>query len=74
MLSDATGYSSSYASRYYMQRMHSEHGKRGYIKASLSVSTANQCVITAKTRLGPRNDNIDFECDVFYTTNYNITF
>lgn len=57
---DATGYSSNYASRYYAQRMHGEQEIRGYIKASLSVSTANQCIIAVRTRLGPRNDNIDF--------------
>jgi len=30
------------------------------MKLSISVSTANQCIIAAKTRVGPRNDNIDF--------------
>jgi len=58
---DATGYSSNYASRYYIQRMHDEQEKRSYIKASISISTVNQCILAAKIRLGPRNDNIDFE-------------
>ena len=58
---DATGYSSNYASRYYVHRMHDKQEKRNYIKASLSVSTINQCILAVKVRLGPRNDNIDFE-------------
>lgn len=58
---DSTGYSSSHASLYYAQRMHGERATRTYIKASLSVSTANQAVMAVKARLGPRNDNIDFE-------------
>jgi len=66
---DATGYSSNYASRYYIQRMHGEKEKRSYIKASISVSSVNQCILAAKIRLGPRNDNIDFEWLVRQSTN-----
>lgn len=58
---DSTGYSSTHASRYYAQRMHEEHETKCYIKTSLSVCTVNQCILAVKARLGPRNDNIDFE-------------
>ena len=58
---DSTGYSSTHASRYYVQRMHGELERRNYIKASLSICTVNQCILAVKARLGPRNDNIDFE-------------
>ena len=57
---DATGYSSTYASRYYALRIHSEIAKRHHVKASLSISTANQCIIAARARLGPRSDHLDF--------------
>jgi hypothetical protein len=57
---DSTGYSSNYASRHYIQRIHKELEVRNHIKTSISVSTASQCVLAAKKRLGPRNDNIDF--------------
>jgi len=57
---DSTGYSSNYASRYYVQRMHGEQERRSYIKASLSVDTNTQCILSVKPRPGPRNDNIDF--------------
>jgi len=58
---DSTGYSSTHASRYYVQRMHGELERRNYIKASLSICTVSQSVLAVKARLGPRNDNIDFE-------------
>ena len=58
---DSTGYSSTHASSYYVQRIHGELERRNYIKASLSVCTVSQCILAVKTRLGPRNDNIDFE-------------
>ena len=57
---DSTGYSSNYASRYYIQRIHKDIEVRSYIKTSISVSTASQCVLAAKIRLGPRHDTIDF--------------
>lgn len=58
---DSTGYSSNYASRYYAWRITGESRCRNYIKTSISVSTVNQCILAARVRLGPRNDNIDFE-------------
>jgi hypothetical protein len=58
---DATGYSSNYASRHYLWRIGlGNYTKRKYVKLSLSVCTDSQCIIAAKSRLGPRNDNIDF--------------
>lgn len=58
---DSTGYSSNYASRHYLWRIGlGKYNRRNYMKLSISVSTANQCIIAAKTRVGPRNDNIDF--------------
>lgn len=58
---DATGYSSNYASRHYLWRIGlGNYTKRKYVKLSISVCTDTQCIIAAKARLGPRNDNIDF--------------
>jgi hypothetical protein len=58
---DATGYSSNYASRHYLWRIGlGSYTKRKYAKLSISVCTDTQCIIAAKARLGPRNDNIDF--------------
>ncbi|MEM7816049.1 MAG: transposase [Candidatus Aenigmatarchaeota archaeon] len=58
---DSTGYSSTHASVYYAQRMHGEQERKTYIKTSLAVCTVNQSILAVKTRLGPRNDNTDFE-------------
>ena len=59
---DATGYSDSRASRHYLWRIGcGNYTMRKYIKLSISVCTDSQCIIAAKTRLGPRNDHIDFE-------------
>jgi hypothetical protein len=58
---DATGYSSNRASSHYLWRVGlGSYTKRKYVKLSLSICTDSQCVIAAKSRLGPRNDNIDF--------------
>jgi hypothetical protein len=59
---DATGYSSNCASRHYLWRIGlGSYTKRKYVKLSISVCTDNQCIMAAKARLGPRNDNIDFK-------------
>jgi len=58
---DATGYSSSHASRHYLWRIGlGDYTKRKYVKLSISVCTDTQCILAVKARLGPRNDNIDF--------------
>ena len=58
---DSTGYSSNHASRHYMWRIGlGEYERRKYVKLTISVSTVSQCILAAKTRLGPRNDCIDF--------------
>ena len=58
---DSTGYSASYASRHYLWRIGlGSYTRRKHIKLSISVNTDNQCIIAAKPRLSPRNDNIDF--------------
>jgi len=72
---DATGYSSSCASRHYLWRIGlGSYTRRKYVKLSISVCTGTQCIIAAKARLGPRNDNIDFSGLARKSASLNPTF
>ena len=58
---DSTGYSGSHASRHYLWRIGlGSYTKRKHVKLSISICTDAQCIMAAKARIGPRNDNIDF--------------
>lgn len=57
---DASGFSSSYASRYYIERIKEGSWCRHYLKGSLAVDVERQLVVAARLRKSPSNDYIDF--------------
>lgn len=60
---DSTGFETSYMSYYYANRWNRQDKRkhRRYLKASIAIDTDSQYILAEKIRLGPRNDNIDFE-------------
>lgn len=60
---DSSGFETNYMSYYYANRWNREDKRkhRRYLKASIAIDTESQYILAQRIRLGPRNDNIDFE-------------
>lgn len=60
---DSSGFETSYMSYYYANVWHYQDKRkyRRYLKVSIAIDTHSQYVLAQKIRLGPRNDNVDFE-------------
>jgi len=57
---DSTGFSSGYASRYYIDRIEGKSEVRNFMKASMAVDLKRQLVLSLKIRKAPANDSRDF--------------
>jgi transposase len=57
---DATGYTSSYASKYYQKRLRQKVTCRSFLKSSILIHTPKQLVLVLKNRVSPSNDSKDF--------------
>jgi len=57
---DSTGFSSGYASTYYVKRAGGRDEVRSFIKASIAIDLKKQVVISLKLRKAPANDSRDF--------------
>ena len=60
---DSSGFETSYMSYHYANVWNRQDKRkyRRYLKASIAIDTDSQYILSQKMRLGPRNDNIDFE-------------
>jgi len=60
---DSSGFETSYMSYHYANVWNRQDKRkyRRYLKASIAIDTDSQYILAQKIRLGPRNDNIDFE-------------
>lgn len=58
---DASGYSSSYASRYYSWRISGRTTRKSFMKDSITIDIDSQVILANKIRKSPRHDNIDFK-------------
>lgn len=60
---DSTGFETSYMSYHYANVWNRQDKRkyRRYLKVSVAIDTDSQFILSQKIRLGPRNDNIDFE-------------
>ena len=60
---DGSGFETSYMSYYYANVWNSQDKRkhRRYLKISIAIDTDSQYIMAQKIRVGPRNDNIDFE-------------
>jgi len=60
---DASGFDTTHMSYHYanMWRRQDKRRFRNYLKVSIAIDTDTQYVLSQKVRIGPRNDNIDFE-------------
>ena len=60
---DASGFETSHMSYYYANVWNRQDKRkyRRYLKVSIAIDTDSQYILSQKIRLGPRNDNIDFE-------------
>jgi len=60
---DGSGFETSYMSYHYANVWNRQDKRkyRRYLKISIAICTDSQYVLSQKIRLGPRNDNIDFE-------------
>lgn len=60
---DSSGFETAYMSYHYANvwNMQDKRKYRRYLKVSIAIDTDSQYVLSQKIRLGPRNDNIDFE-------------
>jgi hypothetical protein len=57
---DATGYTSSYSSKYYQKRLKQKVSCRSFLKSSILVHTPKQLILLPKNRVSPSNDSKDF--------------
>jgi len=59
---DGTGFQTNNMSYHYANVWHFQDKRkyRRYLKVSIAIDTNTQYILSHKTRLGPRNDNIDF--------------
>jgi hypothetical protein len=57
---DSTGFSSGYASTYYVKRLEGKGEVRSFMKASIAIDLKRQLVISLKLRKAPSNDSRDF--------------
>ena len=60
---DSTGFETSHMSYHYANVWNRQDKRkyRRYLKVSIAIDTDSQYILSQKMRLGPRNDNIDFE-------------
>ena len=60
---DSSGFETSYMSYHYANVWNRQDKRkyRRYLKVSIAIDTDSQYILSQKIRLGPRNDNIDFE-------------
>jgi len=60
---DSSGFETSHMSYYYANRWNKQDKRkhRKYLKVSIAIDTDSQYILAQRIRLGPRNDNIDFE-------------
>ena len=60
---DSSGFETSYMSYHYANVWNRQDKRkyRRYLKVSIAIDTNSQYILSQKIRLGPRNDNIDFE-------------
>jgi hypothetical protein len=60
---DASGFETSYMSYHYANVWNRQDKRkyRRYLKISIAIDTGSQYILSQKIRIGPRNDNIDFE-------------
>ena len=60
---DGSGFETTHMSYYYANAWNRQDKRkhRRYLKISIAICTDSQFVLSQKIRLGPRNDNIDFE-------------
>ena len=60
---DASGFQTNNMSYYYANAWNRQdkRRRRRYLKISIAIDTKKQSVLSYKIRLGPRNDNIDFQ-------------
>ncbi len=60
---DASGFETSHMSYHYANVWNRQDKRkyRRYLKVSIAIDTDSQYILAQKIRLGPRNDNIDFE-------------
>lgn len=70
---DSSGFETSHMSYYYANVWNRQDKRkyRRYLKVSIAIDTDSQYILSQKIRLGPRNDNIDFE---FVMKNVNCKF
>jgi len=60
---DGSGFETSYMSYHYANIWNRQDKRkwRRYLKVSIAIDTDSQYILSQKIRVGPRNDNIDFE-------------
>jgi len=60
---DSSGFETNYMSYHYANVWNRQDKRkyRRYLKVSIAIDTDSQYILAQKMRLGPRNDNIDFE-------------
>ena len=60
---DSSGFETTYRSYYYATVWNRKEKQkyRRYLKISIAIDTNSQHILSQKIRIGPRNDNIDFE-------------
>ncbi|MCX6750511.1 MAG: IS5 family transposase [Candidatus Pacearchaeota archaeon] len=60
---DSSGFETNYMSYHYANVWNRQDKRkyRRYLKVSIAIDTDSQYILSQKMRLGPRNDNIDFE-------------
>lgn len=60
---DSSGFETSHMSYHYANVWNRQDKRkyRRYLKVSIAIDTNSQYILSQKIRLGPRNDNIDFE-------------
>jgi transposase len=57
---DATGFSSSYTSRYYVMKLFGETSIKSFMKLSVAAETSRKLILAMKARKAPAHDNRDF--------------
>ena len=57
---DASGFTSSYASSYYVKRINLETTSKHFLKSSIAIDTKSQLILCCKLRKSPSNDSRDF--------------
>jgi len=58
---DATGFTSSYSSKYYVKRINMDSKSKHFLKSTIAIDVKNQLILAMKLRKSPSNDNKDFK-------------